>query len=42
MALLIHQTLLLQPADEEPFSVNNPRHMGFSPDGHGLRKVGHS
>ncbi len=30
---------VLKPADEEPFSVNNPRHMGCSPDGHGLRKV---
>jgi hypothetical protein len=29
---------VLKPADEEPFSVNNPRHMGCSPDGHGLRK----
>ncbi len=30
---------VLKPADEEPFSANNPRHMGSSPDGHGLRKV---
>lgn len=31
---------LFKPADEEPFGANNPRHMGCSPDGHGLRKVG--
>jgi hypothetical protein len=29
---------LFKPADEEPFGANNPRHMGCSPDGHGLRK----
>ena len=33
------QVALFKPADEEPFGANNPRHMGCSPDGHGLRKV---